>query len=354
MEKGDKMKKNEERNLLLIKLSSLGDILLATPAIRELKIRNMNSKIYMLVNKNCYSVVKDNKYIDEIIIADNIGETKNLFLEGIKILKVIIKIFSIGFDEAYILHRNKILMYMCLLGRIKNIKIFGDKSFRKKNVEYIEFNLSEHRIYRNLRVIVNDNYENCKTNMEYFSSDNSQVIEKYKLKENKYVVFSPGGGKNAWSEMKSRRWDKESYKEVIKRLAINYNIILIGGKDDINLCNELTINEKVISYAGKTSIEETAMIIKNGILFIGNDSMPLFMAGAVGIPLIGLFGPTNGEVINPIGEKFDFIQANVSCSPCYNPLNGINDIAYTCDHISCMKKGIAAEEVIKKAEKLLI
>ncbi len=95
----------------------------------------------------------------------------------------------------------------------------------------------------------------------------------------------------------------------------------------------------IINLVGEVSVVDTAKVIRNGKKFIGNNLMPLFLAGAYNIPLIGLFFSTYGKVINAIGENFEYRQAKVKCSPCYSPLTGTRKgIAYECERLECIKE----------------
>ncbi|HLG29337.1 MAG TPA: glycosyltransferase family 9 protein, partial [Candidatus Brocadiales bacterium] len=109
---------------------------------------------------------------------------------------------------------------------------------------------------------------------------------------------------------------------------------------------------KVLNLTGKTSLIETMAILKMSHLYIGNDSGPLFIAAAVGTPTLAIFGPTDASVINPPGRLNVAAQSPADCSPCYNPLEGLEGRAYKCNSYKCMAE-ISMEKVFQAASELL-
>ncbi|WP_457565005.1 glycosyltransferase family 9 protein, partial [Caminibacter sp.] len=160
----------------------------------------------------------------------------------------------------------------------------------------------------------------------------------------------PGGGVNKHSEMKSRRWVSEYFNEVIENLP--YKVILVGAGDSDELIAKSITSKNAINLINKTTFDETALILKKSLFYFGNDSAILFLAASQGIPTLGIFGPTQPEAATPIGDKQYFIKSKVSCSPCYNPYEGLNSIAYRCDSVECMQD-IKPEEVLKKILEIL-
>src|ERR1700730_16071253 len=72
-----------------------------------------------------------------------------------------------------------------------------------------------------------------------------------------------------------------------------------------------------ISLVGQTSMRELAALFSTCSIFIGNDSGAMHVAASVGLPVIGIFGPTDPEGTAPLTPLFNLIQEPVSCSPCF-------------------------------------
>ena len=168
------------------------------------------------------------------------------------------------------------------------------------------------------------------------------------------MVIAPGGGNNLWSQMETRKWPIENYAELTGRIIVELKttVVMLGDKNDLQYAKQIASavnSERFISLTGKTSINQSALILKRAKLFIGNDSFPLFLASAVDIPTIGLFGPTNAELINPFLDKHIAVQSTLDCSPCYNPVDGVKGCAYVCEQGKCMM-AISVDSVFGKVK----
>jgi lipopolysaccharide heptosyltransferase II len=115
-----------------------------------------------------------------------------------------------------------------------------------------------------------------------------------------------GGGSNPGMELTSKRWPVERYRELVYKLVHERNaqVLLIGGADDVvlnqSLLHDLDVPQgSVLNLAGKTNFGASAALLQRCILFIGNDSSPMHLAAAVGIPVIAIFGPTSPQEYGP-------------------------------------------------------
>jgi lipopolysaccharide heptosyltransferase II len=120
------------------------------------------------------------------------------------------------------------------------------------------------------------------------------------------IAVFPGGGSNPGMQLTSKRWPLERYREIVRRLVLerDVHVLLIGGPDDKvltqTLLEGLDVPDGTVSdLAGKTSFGEMAAYLEACALFIGNDSSPMHLAAAVGIPVIAIFGPTSPQEYGP-------------------------------------------------------
>ena len=120
------------------------------------------------------------------------------------------------------------------------------------------------------------------------------------------VAVFPGGGSNPGMELTAKRWPLERYKQLVCKLVYerDAHVLLIGGPDDVtltqSLLNDLDVPEgTVLNLAGQTSFGQLAAQLAACDLFIGNDSSPMHLAAAVGIPVIAIFGPTSPQEYGP-------------------------------------------------------
>jgi heptosyltransferase-1 len=170
------------------------------------------------------------------------------------------------------------------------------------------------------------------------------------------VAIHPGGE----GFQRRKQWSTERFAAVAQRLMTQYKakIVLVGGPTDKSLAEAITARLPLapIDTTGLTTLKQTAALIEASTLFIGNDSCPLHMAGAVGTAAIGIFGPSNIQQFHPVGEPgFRFLAAHrdLPCSPCFHfvgnrPPWKVN----LCYSRRCLK-AIPPEDVIASAHELL-
>ena len=102
-------------------------------------------------------------------------------------------------------------------------------------------------------------------------------------------------------------------------LAQNYHPVLLGGKDVIEVSQQIVRkikDQRILNFVGKISLIQSAALIQRGQHFIGPDSGLTHLACAVGSPVIAVFGPGNLQKWGPKGNGHQIVTENVSCSPC--------------------------------------
>jgi heptosyltransferase-2 len=129
------------------------------------------------------------------------------------------------------------------------------------------------------------------------------------------VVFSPGA-----SYGPAKRWPASSFAELGKLLLTrcDADLAVIGSANESDLAEEISsgLSQKPMILTGKIPLRLTAAVIKQAELFITNDSGPMHMANALGIPTVAIFGPTDPRRTGPFQEPSSVLKKDVPCSPC--------------------------------------
>lgn len=124
------------------------------------------------------------------------------------------------------------------------------------------------------------------------------------------------------SRWATKNWPVKCYAEVAKRLqgVLDPTIYLLGGPGDAVTCEEIAeaAGGNVINLAGKSSIIETGSLLKEMDLLIANDSGPMHMAVALGVPVLAIYGPTDPERTGPYGAKNRLAKTSLDCQPCFS------------------------------------
>jgi len=142
----------------------------------------------------------------------------------------------------------------------------------------------------------------------------------------------------AWER---KRWPH--YTELARRLTeAGYAVVLIGGKGEAERFAPEDWPDGVIDAMGKYDVQETAGLIRRCDLFVGNDSGPAHMAGALGAPTYAIFGPTRVTKNRPLGPNVTVISKGLPCSPCQ-----YTERWRTCRNWRCMSE-IGVDDVVER------
>jgi heptosyltransferase-2 len=129
------------------------------------------------------------------------------------------------------------------------------------------------------------------------------------------VALAPGA---AWS---FRRWPEDRYISLGRWLQEDYgaSIVILAAPTERALALRIEnglVENRTLNLAGRTTIMQTAAVLKRCQLFIGNDSGPVHLAAAAGVPVVGFFGPGEYERFKPWGVRHEAIRIGLPCSPC--------------------------------------
>jgi len=150
----------------------------------------------------------------------------------------------------------------------------------------------------------------------------------------------------------SKIWPPERFAEATDKLADKYGfkIVIISAAKDLALAQgvERRLAHPAVNLAGKTSVSQLASILKRCALFISNDSGPVHIASALGVPVISIFGRNQAGLSpkrwGPLGEKSAALHKPAGCIEC---------LAHNCKKEFLCLKSISVDDVITAAENLL-
>jgi len=308
--------------ILVIKFSSLGDVILSTPGLRAIreKFPQENYKISFLIGEESKDILLRSPYIDELLVCDLKHKDKGLAgLWGIsRILR------KKNFDLVIDLQNSRSSHLLAYLSGCINRYGYNNKKFAF---------LLNHAIYdlkppvdpvthqfRILKMLGIDLLNNA---LELWPSSEDQkavdeLLNAQWLSQAQKVVGINISASQRWS---TKLWPMEYLICLIEELGLkDIRVIITGTQADQALANMLISslkNAKVINACGKTNINELAVLIKKCQVFISADSSPLHIASAVGTPFIALFGPTDARRHLPPGKNYVVIHKELRCSPCY-------------------------------------
>ena len=314
------------QRILFIKLCCIGDVLFSTPTIRAFRKSFPNAHIAYLVGTWTKDVISGNPHVDETIIFDapylRVSRIKRVYLTA----KCIQQLRRKKFDTAVVFHRTA---FAGLLTYLSNTKHRIGFDYGGRGVAYttkVFYDDKMHEVDRYLALAQAVGVEPAGTDMEMQPTPEAHdYVEKLLCdvgvsEGDVFIAMQPGGGHNPGAVMPIKQWGWENFAELADELADKYNAkaILIGGKMDSNLAEQIlsVAKNEPINFVGRTTFLQLAALQQRCQLFIGGDSGPLHIAAAVGIPTIGLFGPSDPNLVAPRGDKHTYIWKQPNCAPC--------------------------------------
>lgn len=333
-----KIKTDEIKKILCIKPRGIGDIVLSTIVLENLKEHFPDSEIHYLTEEFAKLSVANNPHVAKVLTYKKLDF----------ILSVIHKVRKEKYDIVFDFWSNPKTAQITFLSGAKYRIGFG---YRGRKYAYnIKANAGRgegHSAEHNLELLKAISIA-IKTKNIYFApgEDANQKADNYfkeTFAENDFVIgIIPSGG---WP---SKRCDAEKWIEFCEKIYSRYKnkFLILWGPGDENDATRIYSALKPNSVlAPQTDIGEMAGLISKCNLIIANDSGPMHIAAAMNVPTIGIFGPTNPKKHGPYSTKSDYlIKDDLHCIIC-------DKLECPYNH-ECMKE-LSADILLSKVEKLL-
>jgi len=334
--------------ILIIKFSSLGDIVLSTAALKAIRKKfPENYKITFLVGDESKELLLRSPYIDELLICDMKNKDKGL--RGLINLGHILR--KKNFDMVIDLQNNRKSHLLAALSMAPkrygydNGKLSFLLNCRIKNDQPALDPISHQ--FRILNMLGIDLTEPALELWPSREDDNyiATFLSAEWLGSSQKIIGINIGASQRWM---TKSWPLDNLARLCKELARrDIRVVITGTQEDspqAELLISLTGDAKLLNACGKTTVNQLACLIKRCDVYICSDSAPLHIASAVGRPSIALFGPTDPlRHLAPAKGCIVIQKKGLPCSPCYKS---------RCKTKKCMFS-ITPEEVLEAVEGLL-
>jgi lipopolysaccharide heptosyltransferase II len=315
--------KSKVHKILVIKPRAIGDVLLSTPVLQNLRREFPTAQIDFFVEKFAVDVLKDNPFIDNVVVFDPKHDS-SVFA----ILKVTNKKYDIVID----LFANPRTAIITLLSGARYRVGFPFKwrriayniivQPRSGEVHNVEFNLDA---LRRLKIPIYS-----KKPLFYLNNQAVEFAERFlstqHLSNKKFITIDIGGG---WE---TKRLPPGKYIELSNLIhtRLNLPVVVLYGPSEADEAKKIVSSSKDI-LAPPTSLHEMGAIMARSFLLITNDSGPMHIAAALGVPTLAIFGPTSPRLQGPYGNiseivqntDLDCLECNLTKCPVVNPSTGI-------------------------------
>ena len=329
------------RKILIVKPSSLGDVVHSLPFLNSIRSCFPNSEIHWVIAKGLEGLLDGNPMISRLIVvnkdvwkkishaADTVLEVKRLFKEIRK------ERYDLVIDLQGLLRSGLITMASAAPVRIGFTE--AREGSRFFYTDKVRGGKDLHAVDRYLKVAV---ALGCEADGAVFPfpliTGGDSWVKQFKRDLNEYIVLVPG------ARWETKIWPAENFGKVASLLPVRSVVVGSGGDKGIAEKVVGSSRGRAVSVAGKTSLTELIEIMRGARLAISNDSGPMHIAAAFGVPVVAIFGPTSPERTGPYGSSHNIVRSGAACAPCFKK---------KCRDLKCMK-GVTPEEVGKRVREL--
>jgi ADP-heptose:LPS heptosyltransferase len=289
----------KKTKFLILRFSSIGDIVLTTPVVRCLKLQYPNSEVHFATKTKFKVLVENNPFIDKYYLLE---ESLNSFIKTLQ---------SEKYDYIIDLHNN-------LRTTIIKIGLYEAKTFSFDKLNFQKWLLVNLKVNKMPKIHIVDRYlktvktfgiKNDNQGLDYFIPEKD--IVNLELKEN-FVAYAIGG------QHFTKKLPISKIIEICQKT--NSKIILLGGKEDAEIGEKvkLTLGDKIINTCGKYNLNQSASIINQAEYVISHDTGLMHIAAALKKRVISIWGNTVPEFgMYPYITEYKIIEnKNISCRPC--------------------------------------
>lgn len=293
--------------VLVIRFSSIGDIVLTFPVLRCIKEQLPNSEIHFVTKKSFSELIGVSGSVDQCHLLENslTDLAKQLTVQN--------------FDVVIDLHNNLRSRILCFLIGVKQTYHFRKLNFLKWILVWFKRNYLPkiHIVDRYFESVKRIGVINDGKNNFFHLNRELNVQEEFNLQGKSFVTIAIG------AQFETKQIPVSKLKEIISKIEIP--IVLLGGKMDVQKADkliELLPEKNIKNTCGKYSLIESASIVKNSKLLITGDTGLMHIAACFDIPIYVIWGNTTPYFgmtpYKPEGNSsvHNFEVQKLSCRPC--------------------------------------
>lgn len=343
-------------NILIVKLSAIGDVIHTLPALNALRKEYPQAHITWLVEEAAADIIRNHPALDTIIVSKrkkwirDIQEGK--WLSTSKDITAFVRTlrntrYDMVIDFQGLL-KSGILVALCKGDR----KIGYDKT-REESCRFLTerippFDLNQHAILRYLNLL---KAAGIITTVDITFGipvrDQERKGAHLLLKQHQWNERDRFIAVNPMARWETKLWNGRKFAELADRIIKKHKITVVftGSKEDRKAVQEITslMQEKGIDLSGETDLLTLAALYEKADCLISTDTGPMHVAAAMGTTVIALFGPTAPWRTAPFGSRHTIIRKGIPCSPCFKK---------KCTQLDCMD-GIEVDEVLNSVSKII-
>jgi heptosyltransferase-1 len=334
--------------ILILKPSSLGDVIQALPVLRLLKLQLPSAEIFWWIDSALASLLEGDPDLSGVVRFERRRWAKPRYwpelLQSIHSLRA--KKFDLIIDLQSLLRSGAI-------GWLANGKQFigldddreGANAFYDRAVPRANFHTHAVDWYLSVLPVLGFEVHQDFNWLPERPAVSAEVKSKWNTTGKKWIALQPG------ARWQNKRWPVRNFSALTTLLAARFpetHFAILGGKDDQALGETISqaLPSRCLNLCGATTLPEMIEWLRLADLLVTNDTGPMHAAAALGKPLIALFGPTEPRRTGPYGQLQNVVRIDLPCSPCLKPECHFEK------REECLR-AITPETVARKVEQLL-
>jgi len=322
--KGNNVIQQNIRNILLIQLGDIGDVVLSFPCIRALKETFQQANVVVAVRDKAKELIEDCPWVTGVIAID---ENRRSFIQEIIYQKnFFLRLRKYHFDLVLDLRTGTRGAILAMLsGARQRVGFYAQdgKVWRNRLFTHLyspETQPGDYVADRYLSLLFAHNIktDNCEPEIDVPLEKQQKadaIFTKAKIPFDRPVITI-----QPFSLWQYKEWGVDKYIQLINWLISEYNVsvIITGSLDEKKRAAEILKQSRRNTYnlAGETSLGTLAAVLKASSLFIGADSAGVHIAAAVGIPTVSIFGASSSADWAPRGKQHAVVHKDLECVPC--------------------------------------
>jgi len=299
-------------NILAVRFSSIGDVLLTTPLLRALRRRHPQARITMLTKRACAPLLEDNPHLEEVLALAPHDSLSSLAS----------RLRAADYTHLLDLHDN-------LRSRILRALVPGPwrgyPKYRAARALLIHGKRDRYPVHRpvaeryfaaakGLDVVPDGDPPELFIGPRAVTEAETWLAETGLGRSRPVVAIAPGAAHA------TKRWPAEHWRQLVDRIvAANLDVVAVGGTADVEVAEAVTAGRgnRSRSTAGRFGLQATAALLRQARAVVSGDTGVMHMATAVGTPVVALFGPTvEAFGFFPYSRRAEVIQLDLACRPC--------------------------------------
>lgn len=299
--------------ILIIKPSSLGDVVHAMPTVNLIRSHFTNAHITWLINDSLASLLKNCPLINERIEFHR--EEFKRITHSPQVLGFLMRLREHNFD--LVVDLQGLFRSGLMTAATRAPRRIGLSDAREGARLFYTDVVPVKRAHAVERYLCAAKYLGCDPLPVEFqlgsSAEDSAYIDKLLAGR---VPHEPLIAVNAATRWPTKLWGNENFAALVQQLP-RERVVLTGTAADVPRTNQLCCG--CINIAGKTNLTQLAELFRRCSVVISNDSGPMHLAAAVGTPVVAIFGPTDPALTGPYGNRHVVLRSDIPCSPCMKP-----------------------------------